>query len=87
MNSKKPPHNSPSWVSYGMSFVRILKEILMLLYMLYIGYRTDYELLKATPYLALMGELWSIFLWVFWKEIMLLYITSCYITYYIEVEA
>ena len=29
-----------------------------------IRYRADYELTKGTTYLALMDELWSVFLWV-----------------------
>ena len=26
-----------------------------------VGYRSDFELTKDTPYLALTGELWSVF--------------------------
>ena len=29
--------------------------------MAYVGYRSDFEVTKNTPYLALMGELWSVF--------------------------
>ena len=32
------------------------------------SYRSDYELTKDTPSLALMGELWSVFLCVFWRK-------------------